>query len=218
MKQQAFTSQLTALLSLFIALVLQKQYCLLRWFYGYNIVTCAVSAEMMLFVALVLQKNVVYCAGFTRPMLFFALLLRKHYCLFCWFHRNNVVYCAGFTETTLFIALVLRKQYCHLRWFCRNDVCCAGVTEKCCLLRWFYKTNVVFYAAFTESLLFVLLVSQKQPCLLRWFYKKNIHSLRNVLCNYSFILIAKLVTCWWSCQSDMCCVFQLRSYNQFCTT
>ena len=133
MKQQGVLSQLTTLLNIFIAIVLQKQYCFLSWFY-----------------------------------------------------KTTFFYCAGFIETMLSFALVVQKR--------------------CCLLRCCYR-----------NILFILLVSQKLCCLLRWFYKNNIHSLRNVLFHYSFILIAKQVTCWWSCQSDMCCAFQLRSYNQFCT-
>jgi hypothetical protein len=78
---------------LFIALVLQKQRCLLRWFF--------------------LEKHV-YCASFTETTLFIALVFQKQRCLLRGFCRNNVVYCARFTRTMLFIALVLQKQcfYC----------------------------------------------------------------------------------------------------------
>ena len=45
---------------------------------------------------------------------------------------------------------------------------------QCCLLRWFYKNDVVYCAGFTETMLFITLVLQKQCCLSRWFCKKTI--------------------------------------------
>jgi hypothetical protein len=65
--------------------------------------------------------------------------------------------------------------------------------KQCCLLHWLYKNNVIYYASFTETILFIALLLQKQcycasftetmlfivlvlqkQCLLRWFYRNNI--------------------------------------------